>query len=105
MHQHHRYVDAPGHAEFFVAYTIINGTDIDLSNVNAGGVDVGAMSYRDGVTLTSGELVLLLDGATFPASHGDTPNIAVIADQSGNAAAKQFKRSLMIAMQFLNPLA
>jgi hypothetical protein len=87
------------------AYTIINGTDADLSNVNAGGTDVGAYSYRDGVVLTSGELATLLDGATFPASHADTPNIAVIADQTGNAAKEQMKRSLALAMFFLNPLA
>lgn len=95
MHQHHRYVDTPGHAEFFVDYTVINGTEADLSNVNAGGTDVGSLTYRDGVTLTNTEL------ATLCATKG----VAVIKDQTGAVDAKQIKRVISVAAQTLNGLA
>jgi len=83
------------------AYTVINGSNADYSNINAGGVDVGAMSYRDNVTLTNTELATLLDGSTFP-------NAAAIPDQSAVtpvAAATQRKRVIAIASLYLNPLA
>ena len=83
------------------AYTVINGSEADYSNINAGGVDVGALSYRDAVTLTNTELATLLDGSTFP-------NAAVMPDQSAVtpvAAATQRKRVASIAALYLNPLA
>lgn len=78
-----------------VDYTIINGSDADLSNVNAGGTDVGAFSYRDAVTLTGAEIVTLLG----------TPGVAVVKDLTGVAYAKQIKRAVGMAGQYLNPLA
>jgi len=73
-------------------YTIINGHDAQLVNVNAGGVDVDAYSYKDGITLTSAELVIVLDGTTFGAK-----NVAVIADLAGDTAAANKKRSVGIS--------
>lgn len=83
------------------AYTVVNGDNQDYSNINAGGVDVGAMSYRDAVTLTNSELAILLDGTTFP-------NAAVFPDQAAItpvAAATQRKRTASIASLYPNPLA
>jgi len=82
-------------------YTVINGSEADYSNINGGGTDVGALSYRDAVALTSGELVILLDGSTFP-------NAAVMPDQAAVtpvAAATQRKRVAAIASLYVNPLA
>jgi hypothetical protein len=83
------------------AYTVINGSNADYSNINAGGVDVGAMSYRDAITLTNTELATLLDGSTFP-------NAAAMPDQAAVtpiAAATQRKREVGIAALYPNPLA
>lgn len=83
------------------AYTVINGSNSDYSNINAGGVDVGALSYRDAITLTNTELATLLDGATFP-------NAGVLPDQAAItpvAAATQRKRVIAVASLYLNPLA
>lgn len=41
-------------------YTIINGTEAQLVNVNVGGTDVDALTYKDAVTLTDVELATLL---------------------------------------------
>ena len=67
-------------------YTIVNGSDETLTNVNAGGTDVAAGSYKDGVSLSDAELAVLLDGTSF--GHRD---IAVFADLSGDAAARRRK--------------
>lgn len=72
-------------------YTIINGSDQQLANVNAGGVDVDAYSYKDGVTLTDGELAALLNGTSF-----GQRNIAVFANLTGDAAAVAKKRSIQL---------
>lgn len=72
-------------------YTIINGSDQQLANVNAGGTDVDAYSYKDGVTLTNTELATLLDGASF-----GQKNVAVLANLTGDAAAEAKKRSLQL---------
>lgn len=77
------------------AYTVVNGTEADLSNVNAGGVDVGALSYRDGITLTNTELATLCS----------TPGVAVMSDLSALASAKALKRTIGVASGYLNPLA
>lgn len=82
-------------------YTVINGSESDYSNINGGGTDVGALTFRDGVTLTNTELATLLDGATFP-------NAAVMPDQAAVtpvAAATQRKRAVSIASLYANPLA
>jgi hypothetical protein len=72
-------------------YTVVNGSDQQLSNINAGGVDVEAYAYKDGVTLTDGELAALLS-ASFVQK-----NVAVFGDLTGDAAAAQKKRSAAIA--------
>jgi hypothetical protein len=74
------------------AYTVVNGSDTQLVNINAGGTDVDAFSYKDGITLTNTELATLLDGASF--GHKD---VAVFADLTGDAAAVQKKRSAAIS--------
>lgn len=64
-------------------YTIVNGSDEQLVNVNGGGTDVDAYSYKDGVTLTNTELATLLDGSSF-----GKKNVAVFADQTGVVASE-----------------
>ncbi len=76
-------------------YTVINGTEADLSNVNAGGVDVGAMSYRDAVALDATELAALCG----------TLGVAVTKDGTGVAYKEQIKRAIGLAAMYLNPLA
>jgi hypothetical protein len=75
-------------------YTIVNGSDEQLVNVNGGGTDVDAYSFKDGVTLTNTELATLLDGSSF-----GKKNVAVFADQTGEAAAAAVahKRSIQLA--------
>jgi hypothetical protein len=94
MHLHHYDgfdIDGPLDL-YFVNYTVINGSDQQLANINAGGTDVEAYSYKDGITLTNGELATLLDGSSF-----GQKNVAVFADQTGDAAAVQKKRSAALA--------
>jgi hypothetical protein len=77
------------------SYTIINATEATLTDVNAGGVDVGAMSYRDGVVLTNTELATLCS----------TQGVTVTSDLTGVAFAAALKRAIGIAAGYLNPLA
>ena len=42
---------------------VINGTDAELTNVNAGGSDVAARTISAAVTLTNAEVFAILDGA------------------------------------------
>jgi hypothetical protein len=95
-HWHHfDEFDIDGRLElFFVNYTIVNGSDQQLVNVNAGGTDVDAYSYKDAVTLTNTELATLLDGSTF-----GQKNVAVFADLTGDGAATAKKRSIQVAAQ------
>lgn len=79
------------------SYTVINGHDAQLANINVGGTDVEAYSYKDGIVLTNTELATLLDGASFGAK-----NVAVFADQTGDAAKDQKKRSAAIGAMFLS---
>lgn len=76
-------------------YTIINGTETQLANVNGGGTDVEALSAKDGVTLTNGEL----------AAVASTQGVAVTSDLTGVSFAQQVKRVIGLAAQYLNPLA
>jgi len=78
-------------------YTVVNGSDAQIANINAGGIDVEAYSYKDGITLTNTELATLLDGASF-----GQKNIAVFANQTGDAAKDQKKRSAAIAALYLS---
>lgn len=76
------------------AYTVINGTEADLSNVNAGGTDVGSMTYRDGVTLTNTELATLCQ----------TKGVAVTKDMTGFSDHEQIMRAVGIAALYPNTL-
>lgn len=78
-------------------YTVVNGSDQQLANINVGGTDVEAYSYKDGITLTNTELATLLDGSSF-----GQKNVAVFADLTGDAAAAQKKRSAAIAALYLS---
>lgn len=80
-----------------VDYTVVNGSDSQLVNINGGGTDVDAYSYKNGITLTSGELLALLDGSSF-----GQRNIAVFADLTGNSQADQRKRSAALAALYLS---
>jgi hypothetical protein len=80
-----------------VAYTVVNGSDQQLANINGGGVDVEAYSYKDGITLTDGELATLLNGTSF-----GQKNVAAFADQTGDAAKDQKKRSAAMAALYLS---
>lgn len=73
-------------------YTVVNGSDEQLVNINAGGIDVDAYSYKDGITLDSTELAALLNGTSF-----GKKNVAVFADHTGDSQAAQKKRSAAIA--------
>lgn len=66
-----------------VNYTIINGTEAQLVDVNGGGTDVDALSTKDGVTLTNTELATLLT----------TNGVAVVKDQTG--ATSSFRSALL----------
>jgi hypothetical protein len=70
------------------AYTIINSSDAQLVNVNAGGTDVDSLTYKTGVTLTNTELAALLALA----------NVAVMAD----AATSAQRRVVSIAGGYLS---
>ena len=78
-------------------YTVVNGSDSQLTNINAGGVDVEAYAYKDAITLTNTELATLLDGSSF-----GQKNVAVFADQTGDAAKDQKKRSAALAALYLS---
>lgn len=65
-------------------YTIVNGSDETLTNVNATGDDVAPGTYKDGVALTETELAAIF------ASFGQK-DIAVFADLTGDAQARQRK--------------
>lgn len=80
-----------------VDYTVVNGSDQQIVNINAGGTDVDAYSYKNGITLTNTELATLLDGASF-----GQRNIAVFADHTGQSQTDQRKRSAAIAALYLS---
>lgn len=44
-------------------FTVINGNDAQLSNVNAAGTDVDGLTYKDSIPLTQAELATLLTTA------------------------------------------
>jgi len=69
------------------AYTIINGTDSQLSNVDGSSTNVDAHTYKDGVTLDSSHLTTLLT----------TAGVAVVKDLTGVADATQKKRIIAVA--------
>jgi hypothetical protein len=71
-------------------YTIINGTESQLVDVNAGGTDVDPLAYKDGVTLTNTEIATLLG----------TAGVAVLKDLTGVGDATQLKRVVSIAAMY-----
>lgn len=73
-------------------YTIINGTEAQLVNVNVGGTDVDALTYKDGVTLTNTEIATLLG----------TAGVAVLKDQVGLADKEQLKRVVAVAAHYVS---
>lgn len=78
-------------------YTVVNGSDEQLVNINAGGTDVDPYTYKDGITLTNTELAALLDGTSF-----GKKNVAVFANQTGDAQKLQKKRSAALAALYLS---
>lgn len=76
---------------------MVNGSDVQLANINVGGTDVEAYSYKDAIVLTAGELAILLDGSTF-----GQKDVCAFADQTGDAAAQQKKRSAALAAMYLS---
>lgn len=83
------------------SYTVVNGSDSQLVNINAGGTDVDAYCYKDGIVLTDAELAALLADASAQAISGER-NVAVFADQTGDAQKEQRKRSAAIAAFYLS---
>lgn len=77
-------------------YTIVNGGATQAVNVNGGGTDVDAYTYKDAVTLTTAELAVLLDGATYGKA------IAVFHDLNAVTEAQQIKRVAAIAAMYLS---
>lgn len=73
-----------------VDYTIVNGTEAQLVNVNAGGTDVDALTTKDGVTLTNTELAALLT-ADF---------VAVFKNQAASATKAQAFKVVSIASKY-----
>jgi hypothetical protein len=80
-----------GSAAAAVTYTVVNGTLETLSNVNAAGVDVASMSYRQGVALNDTELAALCA----------TKGVMVFADDLTHAETK----AIWKAGKYLNTLA
>ena len=68
-------------------YTVINTKPTQQANVNAGGTDVDAHSYKNGVPLDNTELAAL----------ASTAGIFVTSDLTGVANAEQIKRIAGIA--------
>ncbi len=71
---------------------MVNGTEAQLVNINAGGTDVDALTYKDGITLTNTEL----------ATVASTQGVYVTSDLTGVADAVQLKRVLGISSQYLS---
>lgn len=73
-----------------VNYTIINGTESQLTDVNSGGTDVDALTTKDGVVLTNAELATLLT----------TDAVAVMKDQTGSAKKPQLLKVVSVATKY-----
>lgn len=82
-------------------YTVVNGSDKQLVDINAGGIDVDPYSYKDAITLTNTELAALLTFATGETIAGQH-NVCVFADLTGDAQAAQRKRSAAIASLYVS---
>ncbi len=73
-------------------YTVVNGTEAQLVNVNAGGTDVDALTYKNGITLTNTELAVV----------ASTAGVYVTSNLLGVADAVQLKRVMAIAAQYVS---
>lgn len=73
-------------------YTVVNGTEAQLVNINAGGTDVDALTYKNGITLTNTELAVV----------ASTAGAYVTSDLTGVADAVQLKRVMSIASQYVS---
>lgn len=81
-----------------VAYTIINGTAAELTNVNVGGTDVAAYTISNAVTLTDAELatVAALNGVAVMqtlasgAEQYSVANVMITGGGSNPAAAYNY---------------
>lgn len=61
-------------------------------NINAGGTDVDALTYKNGITLTNAELATVCS----------TQGVYATSDLTGVADAVQLKRVLGMASQYLS---
>jgi len=77
-------------------FTVVNGQPAQIVNINVGGTDVDAHSYKNGITLTGAELLTLLDGSTFG------KDIAVFPNYTGDAAAAGRKRVVAVSGGYLS---
>lgn len=73
-------------------YTVVNGTEAQLTNVDGSGTKVDALTYKDGITLTNTQLATL----------ASTPGVNVTSDLTAVADAQQLKRVQSIAAQYLS---
>lgn len=73
-------------------YTVINTKPTQLVDVNAGGTDVDAHSYKNAITLTNTELAAL----------ASTQGAFVTSDLAGVANAEQIKRVTGIAGAYVS---
>jgi hypothetical protein len=68
-------------------YTVINGTEAQLTNVDGSSTNIDALSYKNGITLDSAHLTTL----------SGTLGVAVTSDLTSNTSAQQVKRVIGIA--------
>tara|TARA_R110000868_G_scaffold120108_1_gene318912 strand:- start:320 stop:553 length:234 start_codon:yes stop_codon:yes gene_type:complete len=73
-------------------YTVVNATLSQLANINAGGTDVDAQTYKDGITLTNAELAAVCS----------TQGVYATSDLTAVADAVQLKRILGVASQYVS---
>lgn len=73
------------------AYTVINGTEAQITAV--AGTTVDKLTYKDAITMTAAEVA-----ACIALGKG----IAVIQDETGDAGATQLKRVVAIASLYVS---
>lgn len=71
-------------------YTVINGTEAQLTNVDGSSTNIDALTYKDGITLDSAHLITL----------AGTTGVAVTKDGTGVSSATQLKRVIAIAAMY-----
>lgn len=73
-------------------YTVINTKNTQHANINAGGTDIDAHTYKNGITLDNTEL----------AAACSTQGIFVTSDLTGVANAEQLKRIAALAGSYVS---